>query len=88
MKNAQWLTLEERALVARDIEAEESLKSHGNLAKVLADGKVWLLAFVYFAIVSGLYGVTFWLPTIIKELGIADPLQVGLVGAVPWMAAA
>jgi D-galactonate transporter len=84
VKNARWLTLEERALIARDIEAEESMKSHGKLAKVLADGKVWLLAFVYFAIVSGLYGVTFWLPTIIKELGIADPLQVGLVGAVPW----
>ena len=51
---------------------------------MLSDGKVWLCAFVYFAIVSGLYGVTFWLPTIIKELGIPDPLQVGLIGAVPW----
>jgi len=84
VKNAQWLTPQERALIARDIEAEESVKSHTGLAQVLANGKVWLLAFVYFAIVSGLYGVTFWLPTIIKEMGVADPLQVGLVGAVPW----
>ena len=84
VKNAQWLTLEERELIARDIAAEESHKSDGKLAQILADGKVWLLAFVYFAIVSGLYGVTFWLPTIIKELGVADPLQVGLIGAVPW----
>jgi MFS family permease len=84
VKNAQWLTLEERELIARDIAAEESHKSDGSLARVLADGKVWLCAFIYFAIVSGLYGVTFWLPTIIKELGIPDPLQVGLIGAVPW----
>jgi D-galactonate transporter len=84
VKNAQWLTLEERELIARDIAAEESHKSDGKLAQILTDGKVWLLAFVYFAIVSGLYGVTFWLPTIIKELGVADPLQVGLIGAVPW----
>ena len=85
VKNAQWLTLEERELIARDIGAEESRKADGNLAAVLADGKVWLLAFVYFAVVSGLYGVSFWLPTIIKAMGVSDPLQVGFVSAVPWL---
>ena len=85
VKNAQWLTLEERELIARDIAAEESRKADGSLGRVLADPQVWLAALVYFAIVSGLYGVTFWLPTIIKELGVADPLQVGLIGAVPWV---
>jgi D-galactonate transporter len=84
VKNAQWLTLEERELIARDIAAEESRKADGSLAGVLANGKVWLLAFVYFAVVSGLYGVSFWLPTIIKAMGVADPLQVGFVSAVPW----
>ena len=84
VKNAKWLTPEERELVARDIAAEEATKVDGSLGRVLADGTVWLLGLVYFAIVSGLYGVTFWLPTIIKGLGVADPLQVGLIGAVPW----
>ncbi len=84
VKNAQWLTQAERALIARDIAAEESHKHDGNLASVLGDAKVWLLAFVYFAIVSGLYGVSFWLPTIIKAMGVADPLDVGLISAVPW----
>ncbi|MCK9684453.1 MFS transporter [Scleromatobacter humisilvae] len=84
VKNAQWLTPQERDLIARDIAAEESHKADGSLGRVLSDGKIWLCAFIYFAIVSGLYGVTFWLPTIIKELGIPDPLQVGLIGAVPW----
>jgi predicted MFS family arabinose efflux permease len=84
VKNAQWLTPDERALIARDIAAEESRKADGNLASVLKNPKVWLLAFVYFAIVSGLYGVSFWLPTIIKAMGVADPLDVGLISAVPW----
>jgi len=84
VKNAQWLTLEERELIARDIAAEESHKADGSLASVLGNGKVWLLAFVYFAVVSGLYGVSFWLPTIIKAMGVADPLQVGLVSMIPW----
>src|SRR6201996_7147691 len=84
VKNAQWLTPQERELIARDIAAEESHKADGSLSSVLSNGKVWLLAFVYFAIVSGLYGVSFWLPTIIKAMGVTDPLQVGFVSAVPW----
>jgi len=84
VKNAQWLTLEERNLIARDIQAEESHKADGGLASVLGNGKVWLLAFVYFAVVSGLYGVSFWLPTIVKAMGIADPLRVGFVSMIPW----
>jgi len=84
VKNAQWLTPQERDLIARDIAAEEARKADGGLATVLSDRQVWLLAFVYFALVSGLYGVTFWMPTIIKELGVPDPLQVGLIAAVPW----
>jgi D-galactonate transporter len=84
VKNAQWLTLEERELIARDIAAEESGKADGSLASVLSNAKVWLLAFIYFAIVSGLYGVSFWLPSIIKAMGVADPLQVGFISVIPW----
>ena len=84
VKNAQWLTPDERDLIAREIAAEESVKADGGLGSVLSDGRVWLCAVIYFAIVSGLYGVTFWLPTIIKGLGVADPLKAGLIGAVPW----
>ena len=84
VKNAQWLTPQERELIARDIAAEESHKSDGGLGSVLSNGKVWLLAFVYFSVVSGLYGVSFWLPTIIKAMGVADPLRVGFISAIPW----
>ena len=84
VKHAQWLTPAERELVARDIAAEESTKADGGLGSVLSDGKVWLLALVYFAIVSGLYGVSFWLPSIIKAMGVSDPLQVGFISMIPW----
>jgi len=84
VKNAQWLTLAEREMIARDIAAEESHKSDESLARVLANPKVWLLSLVYFGIVSGLYGVSFWLPSIIKAMGVADPLDIGLISAVPW----
>ena len=84
VKDAKWLTQSERDFIARDIAAEESSKSEGGIYAALFNPKVWLLALVYFCFVSGLYGVSFWLPTIIKSLGVADPLDVGLLSAIPW----
>ena len=54
---------------------------------VLTSGRVWLMAFIYFSFVMGLYGVSFWLPTIIKAMGVADPLEIGLLSAIPYGAA-
>jgi len=84
VERARWLAEDERALIRREIAAEESRKADHALGQVLADPRMWLCALVYFGIVSGLYGVSFWLPTLIKGLGVKDPLDVGLVGAVPW----
>ena len=36
----------------------------------------------------GLYGVGFWLPTLIKGAGVSDPLQIGLLTMLPYGAAA
>jgi MFS family permease len=84
VKDAKWLTPAERVLIARQIEGEESQKFDDRFLKVLGNWKVWAFAFVYFALVSGLYGVSFWMPSIIKSIGVADPLDVGLISAIPW----
>ena len=82
--DATWLTQAERNLIERDIAAEESTKAEGGVFDALTNPKVWLLALVYFCFVSGLYGISFWLPTIIKSLGVADPLNVGFLSVIPW----
>ena len=84
VKDAQWLTPDERELIAREIAAEDARKSDHPVARVFADPRVWVMSVVYFGIVSGLYGISFWLPTLIKAMGVKDPLDVGLVSAVPW----
>jgi len=84
VKDAQWLTPAERELIARDILTEESHKFDDPLLKIVANPKVWISALVYFSLAAGLYGVSFWLPTIIKAMGIKDPLDVGLISAIPW----
>ncbi|MFP4900348.1 MFS transporter, partial [Paraburkholderia sp. BR14261] len=37
--------------------------------------------------VLGQYGLTFWLPTIIRRTGVADPLWVGVLTAIPYICA-
>ncbi len=45
------------------------------------------MSLIYFSFVMGLYGVSFWLPTIIKATGVTDALTIGLLSAVPFGAA-
>ncbi|MGS0896985.1 MFS transporter [Burkholderia stagnalis] len=81
---ANWLSAEERELLARNVDAEEAVKSHLSLGAVLANPRVWLMCAIYFSFVIGLYGVGFWLPTLIHATGVADPLTIGLLSTVPY----
>ncbi len=85
---ARWLTPDERAVLTANIAKEAAEKSTTDAMHALRDGRVWLLALIYFCLASGLYGVNFWLPTIVKGMGITNLEQIGLVSAVPWLAAA
>jgi cyanate permease len=42
---------------------------------------------IYFAIASGIYIISFWVPTLIKQTGVTDPLHIGLLTAVPYIVA-
>ena len=87
VRDARWLSVEEREFVAAKVEAEAAEKAPLTVLESLRDRRVWLLSAIYFCIVSGLYGINFWLPTIIKGLGVGDLRAVGLVSAIPWLAA-
>ena len=85
---ARWLTPAERALIAADIADERAGIGHARILDGLRLPQVWLMGVIYFAIVMGLYGLNFWLPTIIHELGYRGYLQIGLVTAIPFGCAA
>ena len=84
---ATWLSEEERQLLEKNIAEDAQEKQDHAVLHILSSGRVWLMAFIYFSFVMGLYGVSFWLPTIIKAMGVADPLQIGLLSAIPYGAA-
>jgi MFS family permease len=84
IEEAKWLTSEEKALLARNLEAEDKHKTQHKLSDAFASGKVWVLCAIYFTLMIGLYGIAFWLPTIVKAFGMKGYLRVGLVTAIPY----
>jgi sugar phosphate permease len=85
--SAKWLSDHEKELIDRDLVNEARGKTLTSIRHGLLDRKVWLLACLYFFFTMGLYGVSFWLPSIIKTTGVKDPLDVGLLTAIPYGAA-
>jgi len=79
-----WLNDEEKALLATHIHLEELDKPELRLAQALTHPRLWQMALIYFSFIMGLYGISFWLPTIIKSTGVTDTLQIGLLSAIPY----
>ncbi|MGH3547056.1 MAG: MFS transporter [Pseudonocardiaceae bacterium] len=87
-KDALWLTPQQRSSLAAtlDIEALETNSRYSMTSRqALISPRVLALSMVYFAIVFGLYGLGFWIPTIIKKsLSIQDNFVVTLLVAAPY----
>ena len=60
---------------------------HYTLREALTDRRVLALSFVYFGIATGMYGLTFWLPQIVKGFGLSNSAT-GVVTAIPYIFAA
>jgi MFS transporter, ACS family, tartrate transporter len=90
-ENAAWLALDERAALSMRLERERqrsTQRRQRSFAEAISDSTVWILSLVYFAIVFGLYGVTFWLPQIVQSFGRRSDFEVGLLSAIPFFGAA
>ncbi|VWB27131.1 MFS transporter [Burkholderia metallica] len=85
---AKWLTDAEKALLVRNVANDNAHKiAHVSIGSFIGDRRLWLMASIYFCVVLGQYGLTFWLPTIIRRSGVADPLWVGVFTAIPYLCA-
>jgi len=70
--------------IARNLEAEDKHKTEHKLVDAFTSGRVWVLCAIYFTLMIGLYGIAFWLPTIVKAFGLKGYLGVGLITAIPY----
>ena len=84
-KQARWLSPAEQDWVHHAAAGgnTEAIADHRVLRDIVFDPRVYLLALGGFTAVTSTYFLAFWLPTIIKELGVSDVMQIGLYGMVP-----
>jgi len=89
-EQAKWLAPEQRRWLAERVQSEQRAaeKRHGiGLGKALLHPTVWLLAFVLFAGQTASYGLTLWIPQIVKSLSGLGTFEVSMISALPYVAA-
>jgi MFS transporter, ACS family, tartrate transporter len=86
-KDAKWLTEEEKTWLEKELEEERRRSLEVNKAsklEMIKDSKLWKLAFTYFAHYTAMYGLGFWLPSIIKSFSEnSSNMEIGWLAIIP-----
>ena len=88
-EKAKWLTAREKLVVQYSLSSENQTieKKSIPLKQLLCDPRILIAGFVFFCIYSGTNTVAYWMPTLIKEFGIHDIRQIGLISSLPYITA-
>jgi MFS transporter, ACS family, tartrate transporter len=84
--DAGWLSDDERRWLVDRLAAEERQRQaarHYSVWQALLNPRVLALSLVYFGAVATNYGLSFFLPQIVKAFGMSN-LQTGFVAAIPY----
>jgi MFS transporter, ACS family, tartrate transporter len=87
--DARWLADDRRRWLQGRLAAEEERREQVSPASLLArlhDHRVLALSLVYFGAIACGYGVSFWMPTIVKGFGLSIATT-GWVSAIPYAVA-
>ncbi len=94
--DAAWLPADSRDWLQRRLQAEERVRTeaqHFSVRDALFNGRVLALSLVYFGVVASLYGLSFFLPQIVRQFGVttqqnsfisAVPFVIGVVATLVW----
>ena len=87
---AHWLSEEQREWLQQTLlaEANPSPEPEWNALAAFRMGRIWVLALVYCGVNTVSYGVSMWLPNLIKSLGGMNNFTIGVLSAIPYVAAA
>jgi D-galactonate transporter len=86
--DARWLTVAEKSLVETALSADRQRRSDhdtppARLRDVLRDSRIYLMSAIYFCVFMGLNAIGFWIPTLLRQVGVVDIRDIGwLSGAI------
>lgn len=90
-REAHWLSVAEKKWLIQaldsDDERSERPRAVTGLLEVFLSGRIWLLVFVYFGLNCAGYGITFWLPSLIRNVSGVGTVTIGMLSAIPYAAA-
>jgi ACS family tartrate transporter-like MFS transporter len=84
---AKWLPEDERQWLIAELEKEKQEKQAKHslgILQALRHREVILLTLAYFFMVTAVYGLNFWLPSIVKKLSGSSIMNVSLIAALPY----
>ncbi|MER1939224.1 MFS transporter [Castellaniella sp. FW104-16D08] len=87
VEHAKWLSPAEKQLIERNLDHDRSGHALHSIREGLTSPKILLMSLIYFCFTMGLYGVSFWLPSLIKNSGVTSDFHIGLLAAIPYAAA-
>ena len=82
--DAAWLSAEEKAIVIGDLEAENRAHAEAGrhrFGEAFRNPNIWCIIVANFCNLSTLYGIQFWLPTVIRKLGGTSIFMTGIIAA-------
>ncbi|ESQ89224.1 hypothetical protein ABAC460_13080 [Asticcacaulis sp. AC460] len=85
---ARWLDADEKAWIAAEIgreRAEAGPKADLPVVKLILQPRLWALAALWFALLTGSNALIFWLPQTLKSLTGFDAVTIGWISALPWL---
>jgi ACS family tartrate transporter-like MFS transporter len=87
---AHWLSEQQREWLQQTLlaEANATTEAGSNALAAFRMGRIWILALVYCGVNTVSYGVSMWLPNLIKSLGGMSNFTIGVLSAIPYVAAA
>jgi len=85
IQDAKWLNVQEKAELTRRLAVEAAEKPRIALKRLYALPIIWLLTGIYVLLMLGNYGINFWVPTIIRNAGVASVLDIGLITAIAYV---
>ncbi|MCP3710480.1 MFS transporter [Paraburkholderia sp. CNPSo 3274] len=78
----RWLT----HTLSTENSAARSQARHGSVLSVFTEPRVLGMAFYYMMLSISVYGVSYWLPTLVKGFGVTNTTN-GLLNIMPWLLA-
>jgi MFS family permease len=84
---ASWLSEGQKQWLAATLDAERAAATeiaHGGFVRALRDQRVLMLCAAYLGFPLAAYGLSYWLPTIVKGFGVSNTDN-GLLNVIPWV---